>query len=63
MKSYRIVLEFTTTNPDIDRPDYWDWYSLITENYGEETVSVVSVEDIPTPEGHVEYFAEDTDNV
>jgi hypothetical protein len=58
MRSYRIVIEFTTRNPDIAHPDYWNWYDLVAENYGEETVSLVSVEDIATPEGHVEYFTE-----
>lgn len=63
MKSYRIVLDYTTISEHTDRPDFWDWYNLIAENYGYETVSVVDVKEIATPEGHVEYFAEITDNV
>jgi hypothetical protein len=57
MRSYRIVVDYTTTSRYTDHPDKWDWHTLLAEGV-KETVSLVSVENIKTPEGHVEYFTE-----
>jgi len=53
MQSYRIVLEYTTANDDMPAPDTWDWHELIAPNV-DETMHLVNVEEIETPEQHVE---------
>lgn len=53
MRSYRIVLEYTDASGFRNRPDLWDWHSLLAAD-PDETVSFVSAEPIPTPEGHKE---------
>lgn len=55
MRSYRIVLEYTdhTNDDEYGHPETWNWWTLLDIGI-EEAVSVVSVEDIPTPEGHKE---------
>ena len=58
MKSYRIVLEYTTTNDEMTSPDSWDWHDLVAPN-GDETISPVHVEEIDTPEGHLEVLLQD----
>ena len=54
MKSYRIVIEYTDAS-DFPRnhPVLWDWNDLLAGDL-DEAVSVVSVEDIEPPAGHVE---------
>lgn len=53
MRSYRIVLEYTTANDEMTSPDTWDWHDLVAPNV-DETISPVRVEEIETPEGHLE---------
>ena len=55
MRSYRIVIEYTDASGYAMRnaPELWDWHALIAAD-PDETVSFVSVEEIPTPEGHTE---------
>lgn len=65
MRSYRIVLEYTDASdtsgfaprPPRSAPEHWDWHELIAGCH-DETVSLVSVEEIPTPEGHKEDLAD-----
>lgn len=59
MKSYRIVIEYTdATDGDNGHPETWDWWTLI--NIGtKEAMSVVSVDDIETPAGHVEEIGQE----
>ncbi len=53
MQSYRIILEYTTANDDMPAPDTWDWHDLVAPGV-DETISPVRVEEIETPEGHLE---------
>jgi hypothetical protein len=53
MRSYRITIDYTDASRFRDRPDQWDWHSLLA-NDSDETISFVSAEPIPTPEGHKE---------
>jgi hypothetical protein len=54
MKSYRIVLEYTDATGGMNwHPESWDWFNLLDVGPA-ESVNVVSVEDIPTPDGHKE---------
>lgn len=54
MRSYRIVIEYTdAAKYPRNEPQYWDWHDLIAAE-SDETVSLVNVEEIPTPEGHKE---------
>lgn len=66
MRSFRIVLEYTDASGYAKRtapqplrtaPQLWDWHALVAAE-SDETVSVVSVEEIPTPEGHKEDLAD-----
>lgn len=59
MRSFRIVLEYTDASGYAMRnaPQLWDWHALVAAE-PDETVSVVSVEEIPTPEGHKEDLAD-----
>lgn len=59
MRSFRIVLEYTDASGYAMRnaPQLWDWHALVAAEH-DETVSVVSVEEIPTPEGHKEDLAD-----
>ena len=53
MYSYQIVLHYTANNPSHGHPETWDWWELL--NVGpDEVLSVELVEDIETPEGHLE---------
>jgi hypothetical protein len=61
-RSYRIVLEYTTDDMLTNHPDLWDWHDLVAQN-ANETVSVVNVETIETPAGHVEDLKEFDNNV
>ena len=60
MKSYRIVIEYTdATDGENGHPETWDWWTLM--NIGtKEAMSVVSVDDIEPPAGHVEQLIEET---
>lgn len=60
-RSYRIVLEYTTDDMRTNHPILWDWHDLVAQN-ANETVSVVSVEMIDTPAGHVEDLKEFDEN-
>jgi hypothetical protein len=64
MRSYRIVLEYSTSlgTDSTGRPDLWDWHSLIAQD-AQETVTVVDFRDIPLPDDHAEYFKEINENV
>lgn len=54
MRSYRIVIEYTDASKyPRDNPSNWDWHELVAMD-SDEAVSLVSVEDIQTPEGHTE---------
>jgi hypothetical protein len=54
MKSFRIVLEYTCASDFIPtEPSRWDWHELIAAE-ADETVSLVDVQEIETPEGHLE---------
>lgn len=57
MKSFRITIEYTYAGDIPTNPEKWDWHELIAGE-ADETVSPVSVEEIETPEGHIEYFNE-----
>ena len=62
LESYRITIEYTTHEGLVNHPSRWDWYDLLAQN-SDETVSLVNVEEIETPAGHVEYFKELGDDV
>lgn len=53
MRSYRIVIDYTDADDFNGHPETWDWWDLL-EIGQHEAVSVVSVDEIPTPEGHKE---------
>ena len=53
MHSYRIVLHYTVNNPSHSHPETWDWWALLDVGV-DEALSVELVEDIATPEGHLE---------
>lgn len=57
MKSYRIVIEYSTTNYKQGHPSNWDWHDLLASN-PDEAISLINVEAIPTPEGHLEDLAD-----
>lgn len=56
MRSYRIVLEYTTTE-SWGNPEKWDWHDLVAQSPG-ETVSLIEVEEIEVPDGHIEDLEE-----
>lgn len=58
MHSYRIVIDYTDASEMNGHPETWNWWTLLDIG-GNEAVSVVSVEDIPTPEGHKEELQDD----
>ena len=51
--SYRIIIDYTYTGHFPSDPRKWDWHELL-EMEASETVSLVDVQDIETPEGHKE---------
>ena len=60
-KTYRIVLEYTTTNPMEfgSNPDYWDWPELLDLDATQETFGLVSVARLPhVNEDHVREIKE-----
>jgi hypothetical protein len=60
-KTYRIVLEYTTTNPMEfgSNPDYWDWPELLDLDPTRETFGLLSVSRLPNVnEDHVREIKE-----
>lgn len=58
MRSYRIVIEYTdNAHGWPEDPHQWDWHSLLNISTN-EAVSVVNIEEIPTPAGHKEDLAD-----
>lgn len=53
MKSYRITIDYSTTNPYMVDPDKWNWYDILDPDI-DEAFTIVDVEDIDTPEAHIE---------
>ena len=56
-KTYRITIEYTTTNPTEFGPDYWDWPELLDLDIACETFGV-SVDEVDTNEDHVRAIRE-----
>ena len=46
-KTYRIILEYTTTEDMSSGPDYWDWPELLDLDATRETFGLVSVARLP----------------
>jgi hypothetical protein len=46
-KTYRIILEYTTTSDMYSSPDYWDWPELLDLDATRETFGLVSVARLP----------------
>ncbi len=60
-KTYRITIEYTTTNPMEfgSNPDYWDWPELLDLDPSRETFGLVSVARLPhVNEDHVREIKE-----
>lgn len=53
MRSYRIVLHYTDASKMNGHPGTWDWRDLLDVGV-DEVVSVELVEDMETPEPHLE---------
>jgi hypothetical protein len=53
-KTYRITIEYTTTNPMEfgSNPDYWDWPELLDLDIARETFGVW-VDEVETNQDHV----------
>ena len=61
MQSYRIVLEYTSSSEGVNshsHPETWDWWEMLDIGV-DETLSVMSVEDIETPDAHIAELADD----
>lgn len=56
-KTYRITIEYTTTNPTQFGPDHWDWPELLDLDIARETFGV-SVDEVDTNEDHVRAIRE-----
>ena len=56
-KTYRIVLEYTTTEDMSSGPDYWDWPELLDLHPAYETFGVW-VDKVETNQDHVRYIKE-----
>ena len=58
MYSFRITIDYTCASDFIPTdPRKWDWHELIAME-ADETVSLVDVQEIATPEGHKEDLAD-----
>ena len=60
-KTFRITIEYTTTNPMEfgSNPDYWDWPELLDLDPTRETFGLVSVARLPNVnEDHVREIKE-----
>ena len=55
VRSWRITVEYSTIDPKMTIPDKWDWFDLIAPE-SHETMTLVDVEEIPTPEAHDDDF-------
>ena len=53
MRSYRIVLHYTDASNMNGHPETWDWWDLLDVGV-DEALSVELVEDMETPQGHLE---------
>ena len=56
-KTYRITIEYTTTEDMSSSPDYWDFPELLDLNSATETFGVW-VDRVETNEDHVRYIKE-----
>ena len=56
-KTYRITIEYTTTEDMSSGPDYWDFPELLDLNPAAETFGVW-VDKVETNEDHVRYINE-----
>jgi hypothetical protein len=56
-KTYRITIEYTTTEDMSSAPDYWDWSELLDLDIATETFGVW-VDKVETNEDHVRYINE-----
>ena len=56
-KTYRITIEYTTTEDMSSGPDYWDFPELLDLNPATETFGVW-VDKVETNEDHVRYINE-----
>ena len=52
-KTYRITIEYTTTEDMSSGPDWWDWPELLDLDLSRETFGLVSVDKVETNEDHV----------
>ena len=59
MKSFRITIEYTYAGDIPTKPERWNWHELLAGE-ADETVSLVDVEEIKTPPGHLEDLKEFT---
>ena len=59
-KTYRIVLEYTTTEDMSNGPDYWDWPEILDLDPTRETFGVW-VHEVDTNEDHVRYINEENE--
>jgi hypothetical protein len=55
VRSWRITVEYSTIDPKMTIPDKWDWFDLIAPDTL-ETMTLVDVQEIPTPEAHDDDF-------
>ena len=59
-KTYRITIEYTTTNVTEFGPDYWDWPEILDLDPTRETFGVW-VHEVDTNEDHVRYINEENE--
>ena len=59
-KTYRITIEYTTTEDMSSGHDYWDWPELLDLHPAYETFGVW-VDKVETNEDHVRYIKEQKD--
>ena len=57
-KTYRITIEYTTTNPmEFNGPDHWDWPEILDLDIARETFGVW-VDEVDTNQDHVRTIRE-----
>jgi hypothetical protein len=56
-KTYRITIEYTTTEDMSSGPDYWDWPELLDLDIARETFGVW-VDKVETNQDHVRHIRE-----
>lgn len=54
-KTYRITIEYTTTEDMDSGPDYWDWPELLDLDIARETFGVW-VDEVETNQDHVQHI-------